>query len=131
MHSKAHNINPIRWQRWSRAKWAVFVSIGRTVVIGVLSVSVCYAAMRKNNVVTATDVNTAESSEFTIDDDSGPDEIATLITNYELGITRSAQITQIEQNSNSYYSTICVISVLSARIITDSQLRIACCPSAA
>ncbi len=76
MHRKAHNINAIHWSRWSRARWAVFAGLGRAIVIGVLSVSVCYAAMRKNNVVTATDINTAEVSDFAIDADDIPDDIA-------------------------------------------------------
>ncbi|MBE6339187.1 MAG: hypothetical protein E7069_00430 [Bacteroidales bacterium] len=107
MHSKIQHNNSIRWQRWSRAKWAAFASVGRVVTIGVVSTSICYAAMRKNNVVSSSlcDFCNLYSTEYTHDDDSSTDDIQSLFINSVIEIMGVRSSSDIAAPASLYINT--------------------------
>ena len=52
MHSKVlHQTKTIRFRRWSRAGYAVFCSLGSTVTIGCLAVSISDKSLQKSTTV--------------------------------------------------------------------------------
>ncbi len=64
---------PTVFRRWSRKKYAQFLSIHREVVIGVIKASICYASMLKMGIL----MNDAHSPEVVrragdSEDDDGP-----------------------------------------------------------
>ena len=81
--------------------------MGRVVTIGVVSTSICYAAMRKNNVVSSSlcDFCNVYSTEYTHDDDSSTDDIQSLFINSVIEIMGVRSSSDIVAPASSYINT--------------------------
>jgi hypothetical protein len=91
---KTHIASSIRFRRWSRAGYAVFCSLARTVTIGSLAVSISDKSLQKAVVVSKRTVLTFAS------DDESPDHLPEL-SELDATINQIREITIFDKLSES------------------------------
>jgi hypothetical protein len=91
---KTHIASSIRFRRWSRAGYAVFCSLSRTVTIGSLAVSISDKSLQK-----AVSVSKRTVPDFVSDDES-PDHLPELLE-LDATINQVIEITILEKLSES------------------------------
>jgi len=91
---KTHTASSIRFRRWSRAGYAVFCSLARTVTIGSLAVSISDKSLQKAVGVSKRTVLTFAS------DDESPDHLHEL-SELDATINQIREITIFEKLSES------------------------------